>query len=229
MADTTDTLPNLHERPETPAERRRARVRDLIIDAAERVFVSEGPEGLSIRRLAEEIDYSPAAIYKYFSSKTELVECLQDAFFQRLLERLDLVLDDDTVTPDKKMRRCLHTYIATALEKPHHYAAAFSTIEDEMPGGAETELQFSDAYRGQAYLMLRGQVEKGIAEGRLRNDLPAHTAAKCLWASLHGATLLMIHMPGFPGMFPGEPALSRDAFIEAHADFLVCGLEKREK
>ena len=52
----------------SPAERRRLRVRGAILDAAEKVFAEEGETGLSIRRIADEIDYSPAAIYKYFSS-----------------------------------------------------------------------------------------------------------------------------------------------------------------
>ena len=65
---------------QTPASRRREKVRQTILEAAERVFAEEGYEGLSIRRLAEEIDYSPSAIYKYFASKTELVGCLKEAF-----------------------------------------------------------------------------------------------------------------------------------------------------
>ena len=72
---------------ETPADRRRSRVRESIISAAERVFAKEGEEGLSIRRLADEIDYSPSAIYKYFGSKEELIDELKEAFFERLLER----------------------------------------------------------------------------------------------------------------------------------------------
>ncbi len=53
----------------TPAERRRLKVRDAIIEAAEDLFTKEGEQGISMRRLAEAIDYSPAAIYKYFDSK----------------------------------------------------------------------------------------------------------------------------------------------------------------
>ena len=69
----------------TPAERRRIRVRGAILEAAERVFAVEGEAGLSIRRIADEIDYSPAAIYKYFGSKDELIDELKEAFFGRIL------------------------------------------------------------------------------------------------------------------------------------------------
>ena len=53
-------------------------MRGAILEAAERVFSVEGEAGLSIRRLAEEIDYSPSAIYKYFGSKDELVDELKE-------------------------------------------------------------------------------------------------------------------------------------------------------
>ena len=66
---------------QTPATRRRNKVREAILAAAERMFAKEGESGLSIRRLAEEIDYSPSAIYKYFGSKEELLEELKDSFF----------------------------------------------------------------------------------------------------------------------------------------------------
>lgn len=70
----------------TPSERRRARTRSSTLKATEQVFVKEGEEGLSIRRLAEAIDYSPAAIYKYFVSKNELIDELKEVFFAQILE-----------------------------------------------------------------------------------------------------------------------------------------------
>ena len=69
----------------SPAERRRHKIRARILSAAEQVFAREGVDGLSIRRLAENIDYSPAAIYKYFKSKDELVDELKETFFGLIL------------------------------------------------------------------------------------------------------------------------------------------------
>ena len=51
----------------SPAERRRRKVRDAIVSAAEEIFAEEGEAGLSMRRIAERIDYSPAALYKSVS------------------------------------------------------------------------------------------------------------------------------------------------------------------
>ena len=80
----------------SPAQRRRNKVRARILSAAERVFAREGASGLSIRRLAETIDYSPAAIYKYFSSKDELVDELKETFFELILENVNRIVDTST-------------------------------------------------------------------------------------------------------------------------------------
>src|SRR5213075_2809316 len=52
-------------------ERDREAVRRSILDAARELFVSEGYQNVSIRKIAERIEYSPAAIYSYFPSAEE--------------------------------------------------------------------------------------------------------------------------------------------------------------
>ncbi|MEL7128781.1 MAG: TetR/AcrR family transcriptional regulator [Pseudomonadota bacterium] len=204
----------------TPAERRRHRVRQTILDAAERVFAEDGEAGLSIRRLADEIDYSPGAIYKYFESKQELVDELKEAFFARILDRVEDLPDD----PDRFLlyaRKCMTTYIHTALDRPHHYAAAFSG-EVNMTNTPLNLSPFSN--RMKAFGILQAMVNGGVTLGIFRADLDVDLAAKSLWASCHGVALLMTHMPDLPLAFVGRPDVSQTEFIEAHADLIVRGL-----
>src|SRR3954468_22050032 len=49
-----------------------------ILDAARELFVSEGYENVSMRKIAERIEYSPAAIYSYFPSKDEIFIALAE-------------------------------------------------------------------------------------------------------------------------------------------------------
>ncbi len=67
-------------------EREKSETRDKILDAARELFVTEGYEGVSMRRVADKIEYSPTAIYVYFADKNELFHelCRQD--FARLQE-----------------------------------------------------------------------------------------------------------------------------------------------
>ncbi len=207
----------------TPAERRRLKVREMILSAAERVFAREGAEGLSIRRLAEKIDYSPAAIYKYFGSKDELVDELKESFFEILMVDLHEIFD--TSKPfDLRARACVAKYVSVAVEKPHHYSAAF--VGQAKTGESEVgDPGFQDTMKGKAFTVLKGMIEEGIAVGAFRPDLDASLAAKSVWASLHGLTMLMTHIPTFPAFKPEANTLSRAEFIEFHADQIVRGME----
>src|SRR5687767_15178717 len=65
-------------------QRERDRVRAAILTAARDLFVSEGYANVSIRKIAERIEYSPAAIYSYFPSKDDIFFALAEEGFQRL-------------------------------------------------------------------------------------------------------------------------------------------------
>lgn len=208
---------------ETPAERRRRETRDAILLAAERVFARDGEEGLSIRRLADEVDYSPAAIYKYFRSKDDLIQELKNAFFEKLMANMNLSLEESR--PFSGLcRNCVLTYILTALDRPHHYAAAFAGVNTE--DGDEDGHGQDDSPAVLAYDMLSEMVSSGIEEGSFRQDLDVDVVAKSLWASMHGLVMLMIHYPEFPAKGPGDVSVSRDEFMRFHADLIIRGLEK---
>src|SRR2546430_17355029 len=70
-------------------ERDREAVRRSILDAARELFVSEGYRNVSIRKIAEKIEYSPAAIYGYFPSKDDIFYALAEEGFRLLYTRDD--------------------------------------------------------------------------------------------------------------------------------------------
>src|SRR5438034_7537093 len=65
-------------------ERDREAVHRAILDAARELFVSEGYQNISIRKIAERIEYSPAAIYGYFPSKDDIFFSLAEEGFRLL-------------------------------------------------------------------------------------------------------------------------------------------------
>ncbi|MBR9807760.1 MAG: TetR/AcrR family transcriptional regulator [Alphaproteobacteria bacterium] len=213
----------------TPAGRRRKRVRDSIIAAAEKVFAREGESGLSIRRLAEEIDYSPSAIYKYFESKEELIDQLKEAFFERLMDRVDTSSNADRPFEDRA-RACLITYVETATNRPYHYAAAFSSIEQKdecTPAAPKNWDEFMTTNKGKAFSVLVNMVEEGQALGMFDRALEPVHAAKSLWASLHGLAQLVIHVPHFERLIPDDGSATTTDFITFHANLLIRGLQAR--
>ena len=202
---------------DTPADRRRRKVREAIIDAAEAIFSSDGEEGISMRRLAEAIDYSPAAIYKYFSSKDDLFDAIRDLFFERLLKRINGAIEEGGETA-QLCGRCVRAYIETGMEEPNHYMMAFSTssrIEPHVHTEKET------AYLAESKLV--SMIQQGMEEGAFRKMDP-HVASKSVWASLHGLTMLMVCLEDFPSGMPGSEHVTREQVIDFHTDMIMRGL-----
>src|SRR5215471_903047 len=87
-------------------ERDRESVRRAILDAARDLFVAEGYQNVSIRKIAERIEYSPAAIYSYFRSKDDIFFALAEEGF-RILSDPEQIGDLDgpgTVDPLDRIR-----------------------------------------------------------------------------------------------------------------------------
>jgi len=207
-----------HSFEDSPAERRRRKVREAIIGAAEHIFTEEGESGISMRRLAEAIDYSPAAIYKYFASKDELFTAIRNTFFERLLEHIHAAMEEGGET-HILCARCMRAYIETGLEEPNHYMMAFSA------GGAERAIRehSEDEVSYQAESLLVSMIEKGKEEGVFR-DIDPKVASKAVWASLHGLTMLIVSLEDFPQGMPGSEHVTREAVIELQTDMIMRGL-----
>lgn len=207
----------------SPAERRRLRVRASILDAAERVFAAEGSEGLSIRRLAEEIDYSPAAIYKYFGSKDELIDELKEAFFSELLGQVDSTRLTKGHYLDRA-RACIRVYIETALKQPRHYMAAFGDVRPTETDACERDAIPQDSNKARAFEYLAGMVAEGQKLGFIRQDMGSVALAMSVWACCHGASSLIAHIPDFPESKPIPSGLDLDGFLDLHCETVLRGL-----
>ncbi|HEY9245546.1 MAG TPA: helix-turn-helix domain-containing protein, partial [Candidatus Methanoperedens sp.] len=59
-------------------------MRKLILDTAMRLILEKGFENVTIRHIAEEIEYSPATIYLYFKDKDDIIYTLHREGFEKL-------------------------------------------------------------------------------------------------------------------------------------------------
>src|SRR5438132_5140555 len=104
-------------------ERDREAVRRAILDAARDLFVSEGYQNVSIRKIAERIEYSPAAIYGYFPSKDDIFFALAEEGFQLL--RHMMPREDDarrTTEPVARVRNIFWHFYEFSREHPEYFA-----------------------------------------------------------------------------------------------------------
>lgn len=192
-------------------EREREEVRRKILDAARELFATEGYDRVTMRRIAEAIEYSPTTIYHHFEDKQALVESLCQADFGRLLEAFGK--QPPPRDPVEWIRQLGLAYARFGIENPNHYRFMFMTPfkpTHESPTGTET------------YDLLRKAVAKAIAAGRLRID-DVETASQVLWATVHGAVALVVtYGEGLP-----EIRLAKD-LVEQVIDNGLRGLLKEE-
>src|SRR3984893_11724751 len=106
-------------------EREKSETRDKILDAARELFISEGYEGVSMRQVAEKIEYSPTAIYVHFSDKEDLFHELCNEDFGRLAAEFQATpLSQDPVERIKQIGR---SYVEFGIRHPNHYKLMFMT------------------------------------------------------------------------------------------------------
>src|SRR5690348_9854789 len=149
-------------------ERERSETRDKILDAARELFVTEGYDGVSMRKVAEKIEYSPTAIYVHFANKEELFLELCHADYHRLAE--SFVKLAQIADPVEKLRRLGRAYIEFGLKNPNHYRMMFMTAHPGIPGHLEKEMGKGNPEED-SYEFLRLTVEEAMRAGAFRDDL----------------------------------------------------------
>ena len=184
------------------------------MDAASELFVKEGFENVSMRRIADRIEYSPTTIYLYFKDKAELLESICQETFAKLIQRLTSIMDQPA-EPIERLKRGLLAYVEFGLENPHHYRSTFMT---PLPDEVDHEKYVKPEAAGiQAFDFLRRCVYDCIAAGKFKMK-DAELASQTLWAGVHGVTSLLITHTHFPWV-------GREKVIRGMVDTLVAGLE----
>jgi AcrR family transcriptional regulator len=171
-------------------EREKSETRDKILDAARELFVTEGYEGVSMRRVAEKIEYSPTAIYVHFADKNELFHELCRLDFARLQEVMRSA--EMPADPIERLRQIGRRYIQFGVRFPNHYVFMFMTPHlPQEPDEEDREIMGNP--EEDAYAMLKWAVQEAINAGSFRQGVQdAELVSQTLWASVHGVISLNI-------------------------------------
>src|ERR671915_1329850 len=105
-------------------DRERQAVTASILNAARDLFVAEGYQSVSIRKIAERIEYSPAAIYSYFASKDEIFFTLAEEGYHILADRGTDVLAGVS-DPLDALRRALWAFYEFSKDHPEYFDLMF--------------------------------------------------------------------------------------------------------
>src|SRR3954451_9311460 len=172
-------------------------LRRALLDTASRLLVKEGPQALTMRRVAAEAGCSTTVLYTAFGAKSGIAEALYREGFARFRKKLAAV--PHTSDPLQRLLALGHAYRENAKENPTYYGVMFGGA---IPGFVPSEEAVTEAAPTLQTLIY--QVQVCMDAGALEPG-DAQAVAEVLWAPTHGAVSL--ELAGF--FADGETALAR--------------------
>jgi AcrR family transcriptional regulator len=192
-------------------KREKVALRQEILEAARELFAKEGYESVSMRKIAEKIEYSPTTIYLYFHDKRELIEEICNQTFALLSKRLEKVAAAQG-DPVEKLKAGLAAYVEFGTKHADQYRITFMTPYEPAEGKDITASQ-----GWQAFQCLVKAVTACVEAGRLR-ETDVMAVSQALWTVVHGLTALEItHRQCFPWV-------ERNRLVNLTIDSAVRGL-----
>jgi AcrR family transcriptional regulator len=195
-------------------ERDRETVRRSILDAARELFVSESYQNVSIRKIAERIEYSPAAIYGYFPAKDDIFFALAEEGFRLLHGEPDQFTWLADLPPLERVRAMFWRFYQFSEEHPQYFALMF--VDRTVPRISREYERFAFAQESKRELLT--QLQACIDSGALPASLDAHSALRVLSSGLLGVAVMRLS----DRLAPGDSAedLARDVL-----DLTIAGLQ----
>jgi AcrR family transcriptional regulator len=177
-----------------------------LLDIASQVLEKEGPNALSMRRIAEQAGCSTTVLYTLFGGKEGLADGLYLEGFRRLHEALENVKEKNALEQFKSLNR---TYRQVALENPTYYAVMFERpIPEYRPSIKSKQVAW------ESIKPLMKTIQQCIKQGHFKKG-NAEIMAMELWTIAHG--LVSVELAGY---FPGKTNLA-DTMHEKALDDMV--------
>ena len=197
-------------------EKEKQEMRKRILDTAKRLFIVDGFDKVTIRGIAERIEYSPATIYLYFKDKNEILLALHAEGFDKFYQQQQTILS--IRDPWKRLREHGRIYVSFALENPEYYDLMF------IMRGPVRELKAKKEWSAgmRSFEFLKENVKECMDAGYIqRTDLDI--SAFAIWSFTHGIASLVIR--DRTGNFPEKLLPS---IIEGALDFMMKGILKKQ-
>jgi AcrR family transcriptional regulator len=193
-------------------ERQKESLRQEILDASREILLARGYAQLSMRGIAERIEYSPTTIYLYFKNKDEILYHLCVEALERQFEVIHAAGRDEP-SPLLRLRAALRAYIDFGLSEPDRYQITYMADISQYVSMSSILEQGSFAFRLRE--LLRHRVNEVLIDSGC--NLDTESVSQALWAHCHGIVSLLIGRPDFPWV-------EREKLIETGLDIVVNGL-----
>lgn len=162
---------------QTRRERERAQRHRLIIDTARELAETEGWDAVTVRKLADRIEYSQPVLYSHFAGKRAIVTAVAEDGIAELAAALHRARTAATTDSDA-LAALARTYIEFASERPAVYEAMF-TMSTDLQFGPDAPQSLRDAF-----------AELVAVLAPFAGDHDVETFTEISWSALHGLATL---------------------------------------
>jgi AcrR family transcriptional regulator len=201
------------EAPETPDAGRRksyhhGNLREALVEAALKLIEEKGPLGFTMAEAARAAGVSPAAPYRHFSGREELIAAVALRGFERFADELERATEGGEKAPLTAFSAAGAAYLAFAREKPGYYVAMF---ESGVSIAGDPDLKRA---ADRAMAVLRLSAERLSAHLPAGRRPPAGMVANHIWAFSHGVVELFGRgRPGARAPYSAEEMLESGTAI----------------
>ena len=192
--------------------REKEQLRQQILSAARELFVNEGYDNVSMRKIASKIEYSPTTIYLYFKDKADLLDSVCQETLLNLLNTLEQ-LKSDISDPVERLKKSGRAYIAFGLKYPQDYKLTF-VVRPQFQEG----LRLQEGSIGKKVFDYLHEIVSECIRQQIFRQVDIDTTGQVMWSAVHGVTLLLIDFPDFPWT-------ERDKLIDAVIHTTIAGLK----
>lgn len=195
--------------------------REEILQAAKELFLEQGYDSTTIRKIADRVGVSAPALYLYFQDKEQMMLALCDQTFGHLIESVGEI-EKSVAEPRDRIRQFGEAYLRFGLKHPDEYRLIFlgsnvpesvRKVGHRMPTDDPTRPGVNGSIVFQRLVSVLVEAE---ASG-LKLNYPADTCAELCWMGMHGLASALILKPEFPWS-------NRDLLINGMLDMVLKGI-----
>jgi len=195
--------------------------REEILQAAKELFLEQGYDSTTIRKIADRVGVSAPALYLYFQDKEQMMLALCDQTFGHLIESIGEI-EKSVAEPRERIRQFGEAYLRFGLKHPDEYRLIFlgsnvpesvRKVGHRMPTDDPTRPGVNGSIVFQRLVSVLVEAE---ASG-LKLNYPADTCAELCWMGMHGLASALILKPEFPWS-------NRDLLINGMLDMVLNGI-----
>ena len=154
-------------------------LRSALITAAVTLIEEKGPNGITLRAVAERAGVTKTAPYRHFSNKQAMIDAVVEEGFGELKARLIAVVDRAD-EPLARIKQQVISYAKFAVQRPGHYRVMFLSDPPAKADAASAPSAFQSLVD-----MMVDTIEEAQRAGLIKNE-PALEIALSLWSLVHG-------------------------------------------